>query len=117
MKQLFIFPGNGADPLAVTDSGWTALHSAARWDSVGAVELLLHHIPLNSTTHGGNTALHLAAQHNHRHTVELLLAHKGVKVDMRNSQGDTPRMVAERMGNLGQLFDAVMPSGVLSHKE
>ena len=40
-----------------------------------------------------------------------------VKVDMKNTQGDTPRRVAERMGNLGQLFDAVMPRGVMSHKE
>ena len=41
----------------------------------------------------------------------------GIKVDMANMQGDTPRMVAERVGNLGQLFDAVMPRGVISHKE
>ena len=112
-----LFAGAGADPLATTDTGWTALHSAARWDCAPAVELLLHYIPVNSITQGGNTPLHLACQHNHRHTVELLLAQQGIKVDMKNSQGDTPRMVAERMGNLGQLFDAVMPRGVISHKE
>ena len=73
----------------------------------------IHHC----TTHGGNTPLHLACQQNHRNTVELLLAHPDINPDMVNTQGDTPRMVAERMGNLGPLFDAVMPRGVRSHKE
>merc|ERR1712179_310318 len=84
-EMLTLLLGAGADPLATTDTGWTALHSAARWDCAPAVE--------------------------------LLLAQQGIKVDMKNTQGDTPRKVAERMGNLGQLFDAVMPRGVMSHKE
>eukprot|EP00092_Neocalanus_flemingeri_P021694 GFUD01023532.1.p1 GENE.GFUD01023532.1~~GFUD01023532.1.p1 ORF type:complete len:228 (+),score=92.24 GFUD01023532.1:38-721(+) len=81
----------GADPLATTDSGWTALHSAARWNCVPCVETLLHLTPVNCTTHGGQTPLHLACQSNHRHTVELLLSHPDITVDMVNSQGDTPR--------------------------
>jgi len=107
----------GAEPLALTDSGWTALHSAARWNCSPCVEALLHHIPVNSTTEGGQTALHLACQSNHRQTVELLLAHPDIKTDVVNSQGDTARQVAERVGILGQLFSCVMPRGVMSHKE
>ena len=99
------------------DDGWTALHSAARWNCSSCVETLLHHTPVNCTTHGGNTPLHLACQQNHRSTVELLLAHPAINTDMVNMQGDTPRMVAERVGNLGPLFDAVMPRGVRGHKE
>ncbi len=33
---------NGADPLALTDTGWTPLHSAAKWNNVDIVELLLN---------------------------------------------------------------------------
>eukprot|EP00092_Neocalanus_flemingeri_P087592 GFUD01110565.1.p1 GENE.GFUD01110565.1~~GFUD01110565.1.p1 ORF type:complete len:194 (+),score=72.65 GFUD01110565.1:53-634(+) len=107
----------GADPLGATDSGWTALHSAARWNCVPCVETLLHLTPVNCTTHGGQTPLHLACQSNHRQPVKLLLSHPDITVDMVNSQGDTPRQVAERVGSLGPLFDAVMPVGVMSHKE
>eukprot|EP00090_Calanus_glacialis_P035310 TRINITY_DN6029_c0_g1_i3.p1 TRINITY_DN6029_c0_g1~~TRINITY_DN6029_c0_g1_i3.p1 ORF type:complete len:242 (+),score=96.44 TRINITY_DN6029_c0_g1_i3:46-771(+) len=117
LDMLYLLLAGGADPLATTDDGWTALHSAARWNCSSCVETLLHHAPVNCTTHGGNTPLHLACQQNHRNTVELLLAHPAINTDMVNMQGDTPRMVAERVGNLGPLFDAVMPRGVRSHKE
>ena len=52
----------GADPRAVTPAGWTPLHSAARWDSLDCVELLLPLVPVNTATQGGQTPLHLAAQ-------------------------------------------------------
>jgi hypothetical protein len=117
LHMLHLLLAGGADPLATTDSGWTALHSAARWNCSPCVETLLHHTPVNCTTHGGNTPLHLACQENNRQTVELLLAHPDINPDMANTQGDTPRKVAERVGNLGPLFDAVMPRGVMSHKE
>ena len=52
----------GADPLALTEGGWTALHSAARWNSYKCVEILLRLIPVNITTHGGQTPLHVACQ-------------------------------------------------------
>ena len=117
LSMLHLLLSAGADPLATTDSGWTALHSAARWNCSSCVETLLHLTPVNCTTHGGQTPLHLACQSNHRQTVELLLTHLDINTDMVNSQGDTPRQVAERMGSLGPLFDAVMPRGVMSHKE
>merc|ERR1712183_817414 len=89
------------------------LLSAARWNCSSCVETLLHLTPVNCTTHGGQTPLHLACQSNHRQTVELLVTHLDINTDMVNSQGDTPRQVAERMGSLGPLFDAVMPRGVM----
>ena len=42
---------------------------------------------------------------------------KEEKINQFLFQGDTPRMVAERMGSLAPLFDAVSPSWILSHKE
>ena len=74
LAMLLLLLGGGADPLAATGDEWTALHSAARWNSAPCVEALLHHTPVNTTTQGGNTPLHLSCQQNHRHTVELLLA-------------------------------------------
>ena len=40
----------GADPLALTEDGWTALHSAARWNCARCVERLLLVVPVNTQT-------------------------------------------------------------------
>jgi len=116
-KMLSFLLERGADPLALTEGGWTPLHSAARWNSYKCVEILLRLVPVNQVTAGGQTALHLACQSHNRETLELLLTHPDIDPSIVNSQGDTPRMVAERMGTLAPLFDAVSPSGVLSHRE
>ena len=107
----------GADPLALTEEGWTALHSAARWNSHQCVETLLRLTPVNSVTRGGQTPLHLACQSHNKETLELLLMRPDLDPSIVNNQGDTARMVAERMGKLAHMFDAVSPSGVLTHKE
>ena len=116
LQMVRLLLAEGADPLATTESGWTAFHSAARWDCVSCVEYLLHQTPINLATHGGNTALHIASQHGNRNTVEFLLACSDVKSNLRNSQGDTAKDIAVRMGPLGQLFDAVEPGGVMTYK-
>jgi len=117
VEMLSFLLERGADPLALTEGGWTPLHSAARWNSYKCVEILLRHVPVNQVTAGGQTALHLACQSHNKETLELLLTHPDIDPSIVNSQGDTPRMVAERMGTLAPLFDAVSPSGTLSHRE
>ena len=107
----------GADPLAVTEGGWTALHSAARWNSHRCVETLLRLTPVNVVTRGGQTPLHLASQSHNKETLELLLMRPDIDPSLVNNQGDTARMVAQRMGKLAYMFDAVSPSGVLAHKD
>ena len=76
----------GADPLAVTEDGWTALHSAARWNCARCVERLVLVVPVNSLTKGGQTPLHLTSQSNNRETLELLLAHPDIDPTITNSQ-------------------------------
>ena len=125
----------GADPLARTEDGWTALHSAARWNSYQCVERLLLEVPANVLTDGGHTPLHLTCQTNSRETLELLLSHPDIDPSIVNCQvslytsvrtdndclpslqGDRPVDVARRMGSLAPLFEAVTPAAVLSHKE
>ena len=72
---------------------------------------------MNSVTKGGQTPLHLACQSHNKETLELLLMRPDIDPSLVNNQGDTARMVAERMGKLAHMFDAVFPSGVLTHKE
>ena len=98
--------------MALTEGGWTALHSAARWNCHECVEILLRHVPVNTCTSGGQTALHLACQSNNRETLELLLTHPDIDPGIVNNQGDTARMVAERMGALAALFDVVTLPGL-----
>ena len=108
---------SGADPLARTEEGWTALHSAARWNSYSCVERLLLEIPVNCVTRGGQTPLHLTCQSNNRQTLELLLSHPDIDPTILNSQGDLAIDIARRMGSMAPLFEAVTPAAVLSHKE
>ena len=64
------------------------------------------------TTTGGQTPLHLACHSNNRETLELLLSHPDIDHSIINKQGDTAREVAERMGSLSSLFDAVSIHGL-----
>ena len=77
---------SGSDPLARTEDGWTALHSAARWNCARCVERLLLVTPVNTVTRGGQTALHLTCQSNNRETLELLLAHPDIDPTITNNQ-------------------------------
>ena len=109
---------HGADPLATTEDGWTPLHSAAKWNCVLVVELLLSTTPVNCVTRGGQTPLHLAClASSSRDTVELLLSQAELEPGLKNSQGDTAREVAARTGNLAPLFDCVEPKALRRHKE
>lgn len=55
---------------------------------------------------GGQTALHLAASNNETpDTVELLLAQPSIRLDLRNSVGETAREIATRSFRYYALFD------------
>ena len=85
-KMLEFLLDAGGDPLALTEGGWTPLHSAARWNSFTCVETLLRLTPVNTVTAGGQTALHLACQSHNRETLELLLAHPDIDPSIVNNQ-------------------------------
>eukprot|EP00088_Acartia_fossae_P031891 TRINITY_DN3268_c0_g1_i1.p1 TRINITY_DN3268_c0_g1~~TRINITY_DN3268_c0_g1_i1.p1 ORF type:complete len:276 (-),score=100.00 TRINITY_DN3268_c0_g1_i1:540-1367(-) len=113
--------GAGADPLAMTDTGWTPMHSAAKWNNAEMVELLLAAgTPVNTISEGGLTALHVAAMSGGkcRNTVELLLMQPDIDLSLVSNQGDTACEIALRSGPLAPaLFDAAAPKGVLSYRE
>jgi len=80
----------GADVNAVTPSGCTALHYAAREGQVRTAELLLAH-GANATakTTLGQTPLHLAVCRGHEDIVTLLIE-KGADTSAKDRDGKTP---------------------------
>ena len=98
---------SGADPLAKTKNGTTALMAAAgvaltrvnedggtNADAVEAVKIVLDAgADVNAVNDVGDTALHGAAFRGENAIVELLVNH-GAKLDVKNKKGFTPLMVA-----------------------
>jgi ankyrin repeat protein len=75
---------------------WTAMHMAAHKGMKNVTDLLLANGPLNLDAVDGHhyTALHFAAVNGHLKTVHTLVE-AGASIDIKNKDGDTPRMVAE----------------------
>ena len=70
------------------------LHAAVRSDEFPALRLLLEdgRFDINSTDENGDTPLHIAVRKGDREDlVLLLLSREGVDVEMRNSEGKSPR--------------------------
>lgn len=101
----------GASVTAKTVDGWTALHSACRWDhSDCAVILIEGGSDVNAVTNSGQTPLHVAAINPQAHkTLQFLLMNRTVKPLMTNSNGETARDLAMRSGPYGYLFEATDP--------
>lgn len=71
------------------NSGYTALHYAARSGHLAICRILLDNgICVNETTHGGSTALHRAAMMGHDPIVKLLLTRKANPL-LQDSDGKT----------------------------
>ena len=71
-------------------SGWTALHSAAFYNNVEGVKLLLADPRLNTHNHKDNngwTPVIAAIVHENVDTVRELVAHPSVDLDTRNNHG------------------------------
>ncbi len=102
---------SGADISALTEDGWTPLHSACRWNQTDCVETLISWVAdINKATVGGQTPLHLAAvTPNSLNTLQILLIQPNIKTMTKNCQNDTPLDIAKRNSNPTDIFDLVLP--------
>ncbi len=76
------------------ESVWMALHQAANYGKVEAVEVLISNgADINIRDKDGNTPLHYAAEWGKVEVVKFLLF-KGAQVDVRNGEDKTPWNVA-----------------------
>lgn len=80
-----------------TETGWTALHSAACWASHNVVGILLSHgANVNSHSNGDVTPLHLAINNSTANlqdqliTIKYLLSAPGIDMSALNKAGETP---------------------------
>ena len=90
---------NGADVLARTNDGDTALYWAVYKQQKGAVVLLLSSgADVNARNRGGDTALHAAAGNGNREIAETLLDY-GANVDIQDEIGYTPLHSAAYRGH------------------
>ena len=110
-ESLIILLKAGADINALTEDGWTPLHSAARWNKATCVEILLNWgSDVNKLTVGNQTPLHLAAVFpDSSDTLQLLMLHPEIKPMIKNCQEDTPLDIAKRNSNDGEVFDLALP--------
>jgi len=97
---------------AGTVDGWRPLHCACRWNKVEVACLLVGEgAAINSQTNGGQTPLHLASSNDRAgETLEFLLCLPEVDVELKNGQGETAHLVAERNGPFSHLFLVADPS-------
>ncbi|KAJ6648522.1 Ankyrin repeat domain-containing protein 39 [Pseudolycoriella hygida] len=80
------------------ETGYTALHYAARKNNITACELLIRaDADVNAKTNGGVTPLHRAAMMGHIDVVKLLLIHRA-DAKIQDSDGNT---AAHRAGQNG----------------
>src|SRR5437762_12212235 len=87
-------------PVALADSDWTPLHTAADEGDVAEATKLLKNQPtlVNSTDSGGHTPLHLAAFSGRAAMTKLLLAN-GAKINAPDGCGWTPLHTAAARGH------------------
>ena len=101
----------GADVNISEQSGWTALHSAARCGYETCLEVLLKaRADVNSIQVNGNTALIEAAKSGHRKCISLLL-NGGADVHVENVYEDTALTIASKMKVACNSFGPLVAAG------
>lgn len=97
----------GANVNAVTNDGWTALHSSCFWGQIEITDLLLRwkSCDVNAKTTGLQTPLHLAAQNsNSLPLFQLLLMHPNINPSGANQIGERAADIAARNIKYYDLF-------------
>ncbi|RYO76773.1 hypothetical protein DL766_005304 [Monosporascus sp. MC13-8B] len=98
MVQLLL--DSGADPCAVSDGGWSALHNAVQNGHQTIVQLLLKtKANVNAQLLNGMTPLHWAAFNGFEDIVRLLLSRPDANLSIRDSFDRTPMLCAAERYN------------------
>ncbi len=101
-KVVELFVHNGATVDVTDDEGWSPLHHAAQSGSLNSVRALLRKgVPLNAQTPNGDTATHLAVLSSKLSldVLKELSGWPGVRLDLKNKEGESALDVAKRSGN------------------
>lgn len=92
------------------NTGSTALHVAAKYDSAEVAKLLLAHgANINQRNNQGHTPLHITAQHRSTAVAQLLLDTK-VDLDQTNKVGNTPLHIAAKE-NAAEIVQLLLAHG------
>lgn len=91
----FFLLSRGADPLAVSRAGETALHFAAKaHNNIMTAALIDAGVPLDAQNNTGRTALHVAAHGNRKGNVDFLLA-GGANPLITDKHGNTAAQICQ----------------------
>jgi ankyrin repeat protein len=110
-KKLRCLLQRGADPKAISETGWNSVMIAANCGHVAALEFLIKAgIDLNHRAKDGKTAL-MAARYVNGSTIVEVLVRAGADVNARDENGMTPLMHAAGGIKAGGTIQALLRAG------
>jgi ankyrin repeat protein len=92
---------NGAEINVTDDNGRTPVHWANTYNQQTILQLLI-----NAKGRDGKTPLHWAVEHGKKAMV-LLLIRKGARINVKDSNGETPLDIANRYAECGYDYEAI----------
>lgn len=125
VEVMRLLVAHGADPLAVTDDGLTALMAAAGMvssesetlvtedESLEAARLAVQlGCPVGAANKAGNTAMHATAFVGYSKIAQFLVQ-QGADINPRNNAGQTPLTIAAGVESMAQVFQHLETAEVL----